>query len=968
MRTGTGFLLHDGLVLTAAHVVPRDTAAFVRLRPSSGLLKCEVVWRRYDSPAGTGVDAALLRIGDDTFDAPRQPVRWGKVVTAAPCPVVATGFPVAMELRLRGRLEYRDAAQIRGELLPSSRVKAGRYEISVTTPVPVPVGSRSADTSRWAGMSGAGVCADGALVAIVAADSDAGGAGLTAIPVTTLLADPAFRRLVGDISLEPVELAALIERAPALPRSPIGLLRAEHAAVRFRGRDDLVASLRAWADDERGIDVMLVTAPAGSGKTRLAHELVRALRQVGWCAGFLDALCRPDLIGVVAESIEPVLLVVDYAETRVDQLRALIHLMEQLADRALSPIRLLLLARGAGEWWSALRSATRLLRVRPMEDVISLPDLLPDYASRVAAFRAAVTELAGGIAVLPGSDGVDVEPIDIDRLPLDRPEFVRALPVQMAALAAVLQRRTPVEIAAGATDEEVLLRHEERFWADTAAVHRIAHLHPNTLRQLVTVATLCPVVSSADATNLLRKLALLKGETANVLTAAAAWLRDLYGADGRYWDALVPDALGEYLVGTVEVDFGGLLDDLAEHVSGEQAVQMLTVLCRASERFPALSDRIVRYVLGRPRPMAFAAIAVTARGEHRIPCHALNLLVTMPALDAALVDDLLQATPSHTISLAEWAVSAATRLVDMRVAGTADDGHRLASAGDALQHLAFRLAETGRHDQALTHAVEMVRLRREAVARFGATPDGLVEALLSYGARLAAVGQLERAVRAGGEAIALCRSDDLWTDQVRLSAALHHYAIWLHESGRCDEAERAGGAAVRARAELARQDERYRAELANSSTNYAYYLQDVGRPEEGLPYALNAVDTYQLLVREAPDTYTVTFGRALINLARLLAGLDRVDEALDRAAEAVRVCRQLLREDTANPRAELVVALANYGRRLAAVKRFDDAIQALEEAEELTRKLAVAGPDRAQSRLTAIQNDLRILRRLVSSG
>ena len=55
---------------------------------------------------------------------------------------------------------------------------------------------------------------------------------------------------------------------------------------------------------------------------------------------------------MLADTDAPLLLVVDYAETRTEQLRQLLPLLWN-ADTS-DPMRVLLLARAAGDWWAGL--------------------------------------------------------------------------------------------------------------------------------------------------------------------------------------------------------------------------------------------------------------------------------------------------------------------------------------------------------------------------------------------------------------------------------------------------------------------------------------------------------------------------------------------------------------------------------------------------------------------------------------
>ncbi|MBR7679114.1 hypothetical protein KDA82_40530, partial [Streptomyces daliensis] len=136
---------------------------------------------------------------------------------------------------------------------------------------------------------------------------------------------------------------------PAMPTVPrprgtgdvVGLLRPQRAVVAFIGREGELRRLREWchADGRNGGDgvsvgggggggtgaaVALVTGTGGVGKTRLALRLAEELRQRGWSCRWVRAGGEADVVTTVREvGAAPVLLVVDYAETRTG-LRALL--------------------------------------------------------------------------------------------------------------------------------------------------------------------------------------------------------------------------------------------------------------------------------------------------------------------------------------------------------------------------------------------------------------------------------------------------------------------------------------------------------------------------------------------------------------------------------------------------------------------------------------------------------------------
>jgi hypothetical protein len=135
------------------------------------------------------------------------------------------------------------------------------------------------------------------------------------------------------------------------------LLRAEEALLPFDpARRPEVDSLNAWLDDPQWPQsVRLITGAGGQGKTRLALELCQQRRASGWYAGFLDSKLEANRMTISWQALrnlnQPLLIVVDYAETR--QTAFLSLLRASLQNPGNQPMRMLLLARDGGEWWES---------------------------------------------------------------------------------------------------------------------------------------------------------------------------------------------------------------------------------------------------------------------------------------------------------------------------------------------------------------------------------------------------------------------------------------------------------------------------------------------------------------------------------------------------------------------------------------------------------------------------------------
>ncbi|WP_045561617.1 tetratricopeptide repeat protein [Streptomyces sp. FxanaA7] len=975
-RVATGHLLDDRMVLTAGHTLRGAATASVRLLGDGTMWNCSVVWCRYDSAAGTGVDAALLRIDDASFREPEglPPLLWGRLGTGSRCPVEAVGFPAGMRVREEGEPTFRDTAHITGHIAPGSRLKAGRHEIKVDNPVPAAVSiGRAAESaehvSRWSGMSGAGVTSGGLLVGLVVVDPDRGGTGgaLTAVPSTALLGDERVAELLRRSHAYDVGLAAVVQPPPAPARSPAGLLRAEVSPVGFHGREPLMDELVRWCLAPDLWSPKLLTAPGGQGKTRMAAELVDRMARRNWNAGFLDDAPDADLTAL-GEMSAPLLLVVDYAEARLDQLVRLLRLFEAMALTAVGPpVRLLMLARRDGEWWREVCRRSRALREPPPGTVRELGPLADDPAARPEAFRHAVEGLADPLARLFGlpaaPPGFRPESVVPPRLSDER--FASALELHSTALAALSQHLFPVPEAPQVRGMERLMRHEEAYWTRTKSAHQIGHLHTETLRQLVVTATLCRARTPQAARKLLEGSGVLRGESANTVLGAAMWLNELYGGRDGSWVGLVPDLLGEHLVGTTAHAFPELLPALAELPDAEQAGHLLRVLCRAGQGFPELDERIVGLVAGRPRPLAPAAVELLAREGYDTLGRAVDAVLDSPDGRGPLSAELLAAVPRHTVVLAGRAVRMAEQVV-AHVRSTMDTLRELASA---LHALAYRLARAGRYPEALAACEEGIRVRGDDTLDAAADAE-FMDVLLGYGARLDEAGRANEAVGVGERLLAALGPDDpADTPEAlgRRATVLHQQALWLHHAGRHDEALALGAACVRLRERLLRQDPRWPAvDMADARLHHALYLNQDRRTGEAAEETARAVAILRGLAEEHPDAYLVRLAGALHNEARMRAALSEHARALILAEEAVAIQRGLLdNARTPSQMSLLAASLGGLSTRLSAMRRLPEALEAAQEAVLLRRELAADRDPRAVGELAGALADLTLSLRRV---
>ena len=843
----------------------------------------------------------------------------------------------------------------------------------------------------WGGLAGAAVIAAG---------------GFVAPEVSDWLKDRRSRSAVLDEVSVPVVLPG--------PHRPGGgdafWLRPEQRVVGFIGRPEL-AVLRRWCAGPGGPGLMLMTGAGGVGKTRLALRLAEELDGQGWLCRMVRAGGEP---GAVAAALAAhrggVLLVVDYAETRP----GVADLLRDAARDAGGRLRVLLVARGEGEWWARLKgSPDDGVRALVAEAGVTRVGALAGGVAGAELVRAAVPEFARVVGVaVPEVAGVSIPD-----------EAVPVLVLHAAALLAVLDARDRPGAgqARVVADEDVLARllgRETAFWLASAAAAGVSGAggaDSVTAGQAVAVACLFAAADEGEAARLLRRVPGLADAPAGTVLRVARWLRHVYppsrpqpgpyAEDGHWWGTLQPDLLAERHVAD---EFAGSPDFAGaclRELSAAQAAGALTVLARACAHrpqapamiaaalradLPGLGVPAVDVAVQTPGPVGGiladvagtcdATLETLVRIEEAIPYPT----ITLARADLALTARISSMLPADTgkADLARWrdllgvrlsqvgrpaeALPATQEAVEIRreLAAASPDRYR-ADLAASLSNLGVLFSEVGRPAEALPATQEAVEIRRELAA---ASPDryrpDLARSLSNLGVRLAEVGRPAEALPATQEAVTVYRelaaaSPDRYRPD--LAASLDNLGIWLSQVGRPAEALPATQEAVEIRRELAAASpDRYRPDLARSLSNLGVRLSQVGRPAEALPATQEAVTVYRELAAASPDRYRPDLARSLDNLGIWLSQVGRPAEALPATQEAVTVYRELAAASPDRYRPDLARSLDNLGVRLSQVGRPAEALPATQEAVTVYRELAAASPDRYRPDLARSLSNLGI--------
>jgi Tetratricopeptide repeat len=802
--------------------------------------------------------------------------------------------------------------------------------------------------------------------------------------------------------LERVSASATIP-VPLSEPGPAALLRADRQVVGFIDRPEL-ERLRGWCDNGGQQRVLLLTGAGGVGKTRLALQLAREKEAAGWVCRVVRPGEEADSVRAVrAVSSGPVLLVIDYAETR----SGLAGVLRAAAGDGAGQLRVLLLARSLGEWWGQLEASidATVRSIARAAAQVRLPPLPIEVASASDVFRLAVAAFAGALDV----------PVP-ERVELAAPGIpVPILVLHAAALLAVLEsldqhQPGPPPVTADDRVLDDLLAREAAFWLGAAQAANLAGpggIDSVLAAQAVTVGCLFAAADEADAADLLRRVPGLADSQSAIRRRIARWLQQLYPPASAvppadWWGSLQPDLLSERHVVSQLAAARDLAEGCLRSLSGDQARRVLTILARACAHrsdAPGLLAAALRADLhglavpavevavqtGGPLGKVLATVLsdTAARLETLITIQQAipHPTVTLAAADAAVTERIARALPADTepAERARWADALSTRLAQIgrsdqalapaqeavalyRELAASDPGRYRAALAAAVANLGVRLHRLGLPAEAAAMAREAVAARRElAQADPGQYLPDLAISLSNLSTDLAELGRPAEALTAIQEAAAIhqqlaqTRPGRYMPD---LAASLVNLAATSGRLGRADEARAYAqeSAAIYWRLASTHPD-RFLPGLAISFTDLGALLADLGDPADALPAAQHAITLYRQLADISPDRYQPELANALTNLSTLLSETSHPDQALAQAEEAARILRDLAARAPGTRRADLATALSNLGISLAGLGRHAEALAPTEEAVAIYRDLAEASPDRYRPELaTCVAN------------
>lgn len=719
------------------------------------------------------------------------------------------------------------------------------------------------------------------------------------------------------------------------PSPPSLLLRGEYGVVPFFGRSDELKRLASWRDQPGHVALSLVVGQGGQGKTRLARKLCQCSAP-DWIAGFLAIDAPADSVERLGRISTPVLLVVDYAETREAELRRLCH---AVAPDGPHRIRILLLARSRSEWVDRLsrHASDEVALLLESSPTLELSPLASNVSQRESAYREAIRAFADKL-------GVSVDAVHPD---LTEDRYRHALTLHVDALGKVLDvaRRSR---SASSEPSRRLLDHEARYWQRSARAAGLPDTEVELLSQVVAAATLAAGDNEHEANNIMKAVVEVPERYA---ARYRRWASQLYPGS-RVVNPLEPDRLGEDLVAGVTAVHRELLGNLLDHASTTQRERMWTVLARGAARHQTLAELVTTTVVAEPA--RWAAVAVSGAidgGEPYVVLPALSqavLLIKDPLVLAAVAAPI----PSTSVAMAQIAALIAERAVKLG-AGLPDN-----TRAELLSAYADRLSALRRYGLAHRATAEALEIRRRLAESDDTIEPALASSLHDMSVRL---GRLERdheAIPFARDAVSIRRRLSVsgkTADRLALARSLNNLAVRLAKVDAADEALRAIEEAVELKRTAAPNDAAGQASLALSLNNLAVRRARVGKGHDAVDAIREAVRIRRQLADRFPDVHLPGLALSLNNLATRLDSIDP-EAALRAVTEAVRIRERLDRQAPELHLPGLASSLDNLAARLATLSRHEEALAAVERAIALKRSLPLKRPSEVNSLATSLLN------------
>ena len=667
--------------------------------------------------------------------------------------------------------------------------------------------------------------------------------------------------------------------------APSRWLRPYNAFIPLIGRDREQEVLNAWRDEESDFSWQIIIGEGGVGKTRLAQEFAKGSITNEWDSGFLDhehldRLVNHDNFGNWMP-LTDTLIVVDYAATKQESLKKLLHQCACVArnengQEERVKLRLLLLERHADKgqgWVEELQKAGEgKLKDAVADSLRPVVELRPpqqeDNETMVSLLKATLDSWEK----LTGESAPELPQLsEEDFHQLRKNTEGRPLYLQMAALHAC-EIKSAHEIARWnrATLLQDAVKRERDYIskhcssnAPQKLVERLAALlffsgktpcnHPDLLEMTKAEAKTCgyPQIQPAEIVETLTQL-FQEDDTQGAVV-------DL--------NPIQPDLIGAAFSATVLQEYGNNNETL---------------------------DRAI--LLGRETAwgnLLRSAQDLYGVGAFEVDIWLPSLLVERSQEKLWNIASLL---PKQTVALRFFAVKLYEALLKVSTSEV--------EQAAILNNIGAYYSKLGWREKALDATLKAAEIY-EPLAKKNA--DGfepsLAGSLNNLGIRYSALGKPDEA----------------------LVAALKALRIYEHLAKRNPDA--------------------FEPDLAMGLNNLSNRYSTLGKPDEALRVALRAVEIRERLAKENPDAFDPTLAGSYNNLGKFYGDLERREEALNTVRKAVEIYEPLAKKNADGFEPNLADSLNNLGITCRALGRWEEALDSALKAVAIYERLAKKNPD-----------------------
>ncbi|HTG35471.1 MAG TPA: CHAT domain-containing protein [Thermoanaerobaculia bacterium] len=730
----------------------------------------------------------------------------------------------------------------------------------------------------------------------------------------------AIPRLAADTPSSP-ESRLFLPSVGLPPAEDLDVYRLLHwesgLAEQLVGRDSQRAELLEWAqtalDPERPRFRFLI-GPGGSGKTRLAFEVARILRGMGWTAGFAP----PGFVDIPPIRTKGLFVVVDYPEERREETVRLLSKLSIFSNLP-APVRILLLSRQESVDWDLELSKSRARRFFTRQNV-EMGSLNAGEARQL--FEDAYHRLASHLNVRPSGSAltefgtwVQGEP-ELHALPL----FILAAVVHVVLMKRPLSSLSAREVLEALVERELdrMRNTAEGLGLDPFVAERLSalsalsgNLDDATLRRLAEPSVELSLPAPHEVMHKIwRSPWWEKGcwisPKPDVLAAVHTWMT--LGRD--YQNRL---AVSEWIWTTL---YGAMPPN------------------RTEVRAPSWARQVDRVL--------YDILRVEGARAYREARNWFTDMVSGRDARAGALEPLLSIVPVPS-ALTALAISVADVLRAQRPAGSP-------AAAQLANRVSLQLAQEGRFEDAVTVATDAVLLYEELASAEPVRYEAdLTSARHNLSIWLPHIERTQDALTAGEQAVAGYRrlsNRDPQRYTASLALALNNLSNRLAEVGREDDALTVVQEAVYVLRELSRHDaETHEPELARALTTLSSHLRAKGRYDEALLVAQEAIDIRRRLAQRDPARYDTALAITLNNAANLLGDLQRPQEALSLLREVITIHERLATALPMRYESDLAHNLNNLAVHLLAVGQRREAIETIERAVGIYRHLAMNAPE-----------------------